>query len=92
MTLHSIGGLARPRRGAGGDSPEGEAEARHRLPGVDFRADILVIMTEWDQFRALHLEQVRTLTRTPVRVDLRNICKPADVRALGFRYASAGRA
>lgn len=81
-----------PEGGAGGgDSPEG-AEARHRLPGVDFRADVLVIITKRDQFRALHLEHVRTLTRTPVRVDLRNICKPADVRALGFRYASVGRA
>jgi UDPglucose 6-dehydrogenase len=68
---------------------------------VDFRpdayaaaegADVLVIITEWDQFRALDLERVRTLMRTPVLVDLRNIYKPADVRALGFRYASVGRA
>ncbi len=51
-----------------------------------------MIITEWDQFRALHLDHVRTLMRTPVLVDLRNICKPADVRALGFRYASVGRA
>jgi UDPglucose 6-dehydrogenase len=81
--------------------PEGEAEARHLLPGVDFRpdayaaaegADVLVIITEWDQFRALDLERVKTLMRTPVLVDLRNIYKPADVRALGFRYASVGRA
>jgi UDPglucose 6-dehydrogenase len=81
--------------------PEGEAEARHLLPGVDFRpdayaaaegADVLVIITEWDPFRALDLERVKTLMRTPVLVDLRNIYKPADVRALGFRYASVGRA
>ncbi len=36
-------------------------------------------------FRALDLERVKTLMRTPVLVDLRNIYKPADVRALGFR-------
>jgi UDPglucose 6-dehydrogenase len=81
--------------------PEGMAEARHLLPGVDFRpdayaaaegADVLVIITEWDPFRALDLERVRTLMRTPVLVDLRNIYKPEDVRALGFRYASVGRA
>jgi len=68
---------------------------------VDFRpdayaaadgADVLVIITEWDQFRALDLERVRGLMRTPVLVDLRNIYKPADVRAMGFRYASVGRA
>jgi UDPglucose 6-dehydrogenase len=35
---------------------------------------------------------MKTLMRTPVLVDLRNIYKPADVRALGFRYASVGRA
>lgn len=51
-----------------------------------------MIITEWDQFRALDLERVRGLMRTPVLVDLRNIYKPADVRALGFRYASVGRA
>ncbi|MCA6334451.1 MAG: UDP-glucose 6-dehydrogenase, partial [Phenylobacterium sp.] len=55
-------------------------------------ADVLVIITEWDQFRALDLERVRGLMRTPVLVDLRNIYKPADVRAMGFRYASVGRA
>ena len=51
-----------------------------------------MIITEWDQFRALELDRVRTLMRTPVLVDLRNIYKPADLRALGFRYASVGRA
>lgn len=81
--------------------PEGMTEARHLLPGVDFRpdayaaaedADVLVIITEWDPFRALDLERVKALMRTPVLVDLRNIYKPEDVRALGFRYASVGRA
>ncbi|MCA6235431.1 MAG: hypothetical protein IM653_09880, partial [Phenylobacterium sp.] len=55
-------------------------------------ADVLVIINEWDQFRALDLECVRTLMCTPVLMDLRNIYKPADLRVLGFRYASVGRA
>jgi UDPglucose 6-dehydrogenase len=55
-------------------------------------ADVLVIVTEWDQFRALDLDRIKTLMKTPVLVDLRNIYKPADMRALGFAYASVGRA
>ena len=51
-----------------------------------------MIITEWDQFRALDLGRVRDLMRAPVLVDLRNIYNPADVRAHGFRYASIGRA
>ena len=79
--------------------PEGE-EARHMLPGVDFKddpyavakgADVLVIITEWDQFRALDLGRIKGLMNAPVMVDLRNIYKPTDMRAMGFTYASIGR-
>ncbi len=55
-------------------------------------ADALVIITEWDQFRALDLDRVKLLMKSPVLVDLRNIYKPDDVRARGFKYASIGRA
>ena len=81
--------------------PEGLHEARQLLPNVDFKndpyevatgADVLVIITEWDQFRALDLDRVKLLMNAPVLVDLRNIYKPADVRARGFKYASIGRA
>ena len=51
-----------------------------------------MIITEWDQFRALDLDRVKLLMNAPVLVDLRNIYKPADVRAHGFKYASIGRA
>jgi UDPglucose 6-dehydrogenase len=81
--------------------PEGMAEAAHLLPQVDFRsgpyevaedADALVILTEWDQFRALDLDRIKLLMRRPVLVDLRNVYRPEDVRARGFVYTSVGRA
>ncbi|WP_374470692.1 UDP-glucose/GDP-mannose dehydrogenase family protein [Phenylobacterium sp.] len=80
--------------------PEGH-EARHMLKDVAFRddpyaaaegADALVIITEWDQFRALDLDRIKLLMKTPVLVDLRNIYKPDDMRARGFAYTSVGRA
>ena len=55
-------------------------------------ADALVIVTEWDEFRALDLDRVHKLMRTPVLVDLRNIYTPANARRSGFAYSSLGRA
>jgi UDPglucose 6-dehydrogenase len=81
--------------------PEGGHEARQLLRDVDFKADAyeaadgadaLVIITEWDQFRALDLERVKQSMTAPVLVDLRNIYKPEEVRSRGFKYASVGRA
>ncbi|WP_374656683.1 UDP-glucose/GDP-mannose dehydrogenase family protein [Phenylobacterium sp.] len=81
--------------------PEGGHEARQLLRDVDFKddpyaaaqgADVLVIITEWDQFRALDLGRVKEIMKAPVLVDLRNIYKPDDVRSRGFKYASVGRA
>ncbi|MEL6299491.1 MAG: UDP-glucose/GDP-mannose dehydrogenase family protein [Pseudomonadota bacterium] len=54
-------------------------------------ADALVIVTEWEQFRALDLDRIKGLMRTPVLVDLRNIYEAARVRDLGFAYSSVGR-
>jgi UDPglucose 6-dehydrogenase len=54
-------------------------------------ADALVLMTEWNQFRMLDLERVRTLLREPVVVDLRNVYDPVSMRKAGFRYDSVGR-
>ena len=80
--------------------PEGMAEAAHLLPGVVFKdgpydavegADVVVILTEWDQFRALDLNRIKRLLRQPVMVDLRNVYRPEDMRARGFRYTSIGR-
>jgi UDPglucose 6-dehydrogenase len=55
-------------------------------------ADALVIVTEWEQFRALDLERLRDLMATPVIVDLRNVYRPEEVQRHGFAYASVGRA
>jgi UDPglucose 6-dehydrogenase len=78
--------------------PEGH-EARQMLPGVDFKAgpyaaaedaDALVIVTEWDQFRALDLDRVKLMMRRPLVVDLRNIYPPAEMRERGFEYYGVG--
>jgi len=80
--------------------PEGH-EAKHMLKDVVFRddpyaaaegADVLVIITEWDQFRALDLDRIKLLMNRPALVDLRNIYKPDVMRARGFSYTSVGRA
>jgi UDPglucose 6-dehydrogenase len=55
-------------------------------------ADVIVIVTEWDAFRALDLKRVKELAAAPVLVDLRNIYNPDDMRAAGFTYLSVGRA
>ena len=55
-------------------------------------ADALVIITEWDQFRALDLDRVKEVMKTPALIDLRNIYRPDDVRGRGIKYASIGRA
>jgi UDPglucose 6-dehydrogenase len=80
--------------------PEGRHEAEKMLPGVAFKAgayeaaegaDALVILTEWDQFRALDLDRLKLLMAAPVVVDLRNVYKPAEMVRHGFTYASIGR-
>jgi UDPglucose 6-dehydrogenase len=79
--------------------PEGH-EAKALLTGVDFKsgpyevadgADVLVILTEWDQFRALDLDGIRDRMRHPLIVDLRNIYRSEEVRSRGFTYVSVGR-
>jgi len=76
-------------------------EARQLLPDVHFTsspyeavegADAVVIITEWDQFRALDLERVKALMRSPTLIDLRNIYKTDTMARMGFRYFSIGRA
>jgi UDPglucose 6-dehydrogenase len=54
-------------------------------------AEALVVITEWNQFRALDLERVRALMKTPVMVDLRNMYTPAVAAAAGIRYHCVGR-
>ena len=54
-------------------------------------ADVLVIVTEWNQFRSLDIGRVKELMNTPVIVDLRNIYEPADMAAAGVTYTCIGR-
>ncbi|MFH1349684.1 MAG: UDP-glucose/GDP-mannose dehydrogenase family protein [Pseudomonadota bacterium] len=54
-------------------------------------ADALVIMTEWNEFRFLDWERVKTLLRSPIVVDLRNIYEPRKMKAKGFNYHCVGR-
>jgi UDPglucose 6-dehydrogenase len=54
-------------------------------------ADVLVVATEWNQFRALDLDRLRSELSAPVVVDLRNVYDPASMRARGFRYSCIGR-
>ena len=54
-------------------------------------ADALVIVTEWNQFRALDMERVKQLLKSPKIADLRNIYEPEDMREMGFEYVGVGR-
>jgi UDPglucose 6-dehydrogenase len=54
-------------------------------------ADALVIITEWEQFRALDLERLRKVMANPVIVDLRNVYRSSDMERHGFAYTSIGR-
>lgn len=54
-------------------------------------ADALVIVTEWNQFRALDMKRIRDLMKAPRIADLRNIYEPEDLRELGFDYVGVGR-
>jgi UDPglucose 6-dehydrogenase len=80
--------------------PEGMAEAKRLMPELTYcddayatmaNADALVLITEWNEFRALDLERVKTLLRAPLVIDLRNIYKPAEMIAAGLTYHSVGR-
>lgn len=53
--------------------------------------DALVIVTEWDEFRALDLQAIKALLKTPVIIDSRNIYDPDEMEALGFHYQGVGR-
>ncbi len=80
--------------------PEGVRMAKAALPGVEFAesayaclegADAAVIITEWDEFRALDLARVKAALAEPIVVDLRNIYPIKTMKALGFRYVCVGR-
>jgi UDPglucose 6-dehydrogenase len=80
--------------------PESMDQARQMLTNVTYAAnayacaegaDALVIMTEWEQFRALDMRRIKKLLRKPVVIDLRNVYMPDEIRRLGMTYVSIGR-
>jgi UDPglucose 6-dehydrogenase len=81
--------------------PTGMEQAKAALANVTFCTDAyicaegasaLVIVTEWEQFRALDFARLKRVMERPVLVDLRNIYRPEDVARAGFAYESVGRA
>ncbi len=80
--------------------PVASPAAERLLPQIEYAADeyaaataaeVLVFVTEWNQFRALDMERIRGLMKAPRIADLRNIYEPADMRELGFEYVGVGR-
>jgi UDPglucose 6-dehydrogenase len=55
-------------------------------------ADAVVFLTEWNSYRALDLNRMKSSLKQPIVVDLRNIYRPAEMRTAGFHYSSIGRA
>ena len=81
--------------------PEGMDEAKKLLPpqvvycaepyATMPDAECLVLVTEWNEFRALDLDKVKSLLKAPAVVDLRNVYEASEMKELGFRYTSIGR-
>lgn len=80
--------------------PVAMEEAKECLPDIEYAeneydaidgADALVIITEWNQFRALNMKEVKKLLKSPKIADLRNIYEPEDMRKMGFEYVGVGR-
>jgi UDPglucose 6-dehydrogenase len=80
--------------------PEGHEQARLVMTDIDYAsdpydcltgADIAVLVTEWDAFRALDMDRVKVLMTTPAIVDLRNVYRPDEMARRGIAYVSVGR-
>jgi UDPglucose 6-dehydrogenase len=80
--------------------PQGMDEAKRVLPDITYApsayacvegADVTVIVTEWEEFRALDLKRLRAAMAQPVIVDLRNVYRPDEMERHGIRYDSIGR-
>ena len=81
--------------------PIGMEQAKSMLTGVTYcedayscaqDADALVLITEWEEFRALDLTRLKSAMANPVVVDLRNVYRPDEMAKYGFSYSSVGRA
>ena len=80
--------------------PEGMPEAKKMFPDFTYansayeacdNADAVVLLTEWNQYRALDLVDMKARMKTPIFIDLRNVYTPAKMREAGFEYYGVGR-
>ena len=80
--------------------PEGMGRAKEKLMDVDYcsnsydavkDADALLVLTEWDEFRNVDLERVKSLMKQLIIYDGRNIFEPGKIKDLGFTYMGVGR-
>jgi UDPglucose 6-dehydrogenase len=81
--------------------PKGMEEAKQYLPdGIEYvensyeaceGADAVVLMTEWNQYRALDLDKIKEIMKEPVFIDLRNVYDPVTMKEIGFQYMGVGR-
>jgi UDPglucose 6-dehydrogenase len=80
--------------------PVGMKQARKELPEIDYcedpyecalGADVLVLVTEWAQFRALDLDRIKREMAEPIVVDLRNIYGRGEMASRGFIYIGVGQ-
>ena len=81
--------------------PKGMTEASQHLPaGITYMntpyqvcegADALILMTEWNQYRALDFDKIKSLMNELLLIDLRNVYEPEAMKKLGFRYVGIGR-
>ncbi|MCK5195322.1 MAG: UDP-glucose/GDP-mannose dehydrogenase family protein, partial [Desulfobulbaceae bacterium] len=80
--------------------PQGMKEASRMFPGFIYvdnayqaceNADVVVLFTEWNQYRALDLQEIKAKMKTPIFVDLRNVYSPKQMKEAGFTYVGVGR-
>jgi UDPglucose 6-dehydrogenase len=99
-SIDIVAALTRAGAKVHGFDPEAMEQARQIMTDITYAADpydcaagadALVIVTEWDAFRALDMMRVKDLMKTPVIVDLRNIYRTQDMKRRGFTYTSIGR-
>ncbi len=80
--------------------PQAMANAKKIISGIDFgkdiyqtvdNADLLLILTDWNEFKEIDLDRIKKLMKTPVIIDARNIHDPEKLRKMGFTYLGVGR-
>jgi UDPglucose 6-dehydrogenase len=99
-SLALIGRLVEGGASVAAFDPVGREQAQPMLPAVDFTedaysaaegADAIVLVTEWDEFRALDLKRIASAMKGKALVDLRNVYEPDEVERAGLSYRGIGR-